>query len=123
MNIDSRFSDQIFNLICLKQLKILFNKDALKLRYDTLFGIFLVGEEMDTSTSQTSLTESSVSADHLNSIAELVKDKWELLASKFADLDPDDLQYFKEKETPLLQATNMLTVWKVWMLYNWNHSL
>ena len=78
---------------------------------------------MDTSTSQTSLTESSVSADHLNSIAELVKDKWELLASKFADLDPDDLQYFKEKETPLLQATNMLTVWKVWMLYNWNHSL
>lgn len=65
------------------------------------------------STSQTSLSESSVSGDHINSIAELVKDKWEVLASKFSDLDPDDLQYFKEKETPILQATNMLTVWKV----------
>ena len=52
---------------------------------------------MDTSTSQTSLTESSVSADHLNSIAELVKDKWEKIASKFAAHKNEQLQNYKEK--------------------------
>lgn len=59
------------------------------------------------------LLKSFVSSDQLTSIAELVKDKWENLAAKFSTLDPDEINYFKAKETPLLQATNMLTVWKV----------
>ena len=56
---------------------------------------------------------SLVSNDQLNSIAEHVQEGWERLAAKFTVLDQDDLNYFKEKETPTLQATNMLTVWKV----------
>ena len=59
------------------------------------------------------LLHSLVSNDHLNLIADKVQDKWEKLAAKFTELDQDDLNYFKEKETPLQQATNMLTVWKV----------
>jgi len=63
-------------------------------------------------TTQTLLC-SLVSNDHINSIAEHVADKWEKLATEFTELDQDDLNYFKDKETPLLQASNMLTVWKV----------
>lgn len=66
---------------------------------------------------------SLVSTDQLTQIAELVEDKWERLAAKFTMLDEDELNYFKEKDTPLQQATNMLTVWKVRWLPCYNVDL
>ncbi|XP_067943568.1 THO complex subunit 1-like isoform X2 [Watersipora subatra] len=58
------------------------------------------------------LTRSLVSNDQLAAIADQIQNQWEKLASKFTALDEDDLSYFKEKDTPLQQASNMLTVWK-----------
>lgn len=72
----------------------------------------VVGDEPE-STGQTSLLKSLVSNDHLTSIADLVQHQWQRLADKLPVLHDEDLNYFKDKETSLLQATNMLTVWKV----------
>ena len=85
---------------------------------------YLVADELPETNSIQSQLQSLVSNDQLNAIAEQVQDGWQRLAAKFTVLDEDDLNYFKEKETPTLQATNMLTVWKVrFFVYPYNHVL
>ena len=93
----------------------------LTLKGDTLVGntivpsLLLVIEDLP----EALLTRSLVSNDQLAAIADQIQNQWEKLASKFTALDEDDLSYFKEKDTPLQQASNMLTVWKVSFVCIW----
>lgn len=59
-------------------------------------------------------SSSLVSAEQLTLLAEKLEDKWESFALNQLGIETEEVDYIKmDKDTPLLRANHMLTLWKV----------